>query len=169
MNEVDWARFRAGDEYVFRELIGRYSPHLLSVIRAFAHNEDDESDLLQDTWVRIYTHRERCRSHESLLGWMLTVSRNICLAAGRSTRARLAREALFAEGESPISPMTSTVVHEMLAALPERQRDAVTFRIIEGRSTKETAQLLDCAEGTVKALLHQGLHALRRNIEGVRG
>ena len=43
--------------------------------------------------------------------------------------------------------------------LPDRQRDAIVYRLIEGRSTKETAELMGCAEGTVKALLH---HAVQR-------
>jgi RNA polymerase sigma-70 factor (ECF subfamily) len=49
--------------------------------------------------------------------------------------------------------------------LPERQREVLLLRLIEGMSTAETARLLQCAEGTVKATLH---HATRRLQELLR-
>jgi RNA polymerase sigma-70 factor (ECF subfamily) len=51
-------------------------------------------------------------------------------------------------------------VAEAVAQLPARQRDTVVLRILEARTTRETAELMGCAEGTVKASLHQALQNL---------
>jgi RNA polymerase sigma factor (sigma-70 family) len=52
-------------------------------------------------------------------------------------------------------------VRDALAQLPPRQRAAVVCRILADMSIEQTAQALDCAPGTVRALTHQGLTALR--------
>ena len=50
-------------------------------------------------------------------------------------------------------------VARALRRLPNRERTVLIFRLIEERSTRETAEALDCAEGTVEATLH---HAVRK-------
>ncbi len=48
-----------------------------------------------------------------------------------------------------------------LEQLPERQREVVVLRFYEELSTKETARIMGCREGTVKTHLHRALVALR--------
>ena len=52
-----------------------------------------------------------------------------------------------------------------LEALDERRCRVVECRCFAGMSVEETAAAMDCAQGTVKATLHQALRALRRRIE----
>ena len=52
-----------------------------------------------------------------------------------------------------------------VAKLPGLQRTVVLLRIIEGMSTRETAQALDCAEGTVQASLSRATGRLRSAME----
>jgi len=59
-------------------------------------------------------------------------------------------------------------VRSAVADLPPRQREVVTLRMLEGMSTKATAELLDCAEGTVKASLSHALANLRERLGGDR-
>lgn len=51
--------------------------------------------------------------------------------------------------------------------LSERQREAVTLRILMGLPVVAAAQAMGCAEGTIKALTHQGLAALRTRLDRV--
>jgi RNA polymerase sigma-70 factor (ECF subfamily) len=48
--------------------------------------------------------------------------------------------------------------------LPSRQAQAIALHYIEDRSISEVALILGVAEGTVKALLHQGREKLRREL-----
>ena len=43
----------------------------------------------------------------------------------------------------------------MLADLPDRQREAIVLRFLEELSVEQTAAAMGCAEGTVKATVHQ--------------
>ena len=49
--------------------------------------------------------------------------------------------------------------------LPDRERDVVILRLLDQRSTVETAAALGCAEGTVKAALHHAVGKLRTSIK----
>ena len=169
------ARFRAGDVATLSSLVARWSPYLAAVTRCYATDADDARDLLQHAWVRIQERRESFQGRGSLLGWMLAVCRRECLARRRHERARAIAEASFAGARPLEQPAADAVltardrhsVHAALAALPPRQRDAVILRLLEGRSTRETALLMACAEGTVKALLHQGVQQLRESLGGL--
>jgi RNA polymerase sigma factor (sigma-70 family) len=56
------------------------------------------------------------------------------------------------------------ILHEVLRDLPDRQREAIVLRFFEELSVEETATAMNCAEGTVKATVHQALRALRAKL-----
>lgn len=96
----------------------------------------------------------------SLYGWLLAVARTVGLAAVRQ-RQHHVHDAMpeIATTADPDSRLLRDALRSAVLALPERQRDVVLLRLVEGMSTAETARALHCAEGTVKATLH---HATRR-------
>lgn len=54
-----------------------------------------------------------------------------------------------------------------LALLPARQRATVVLRYLEDLSVAEVADLLGCAEGTVKRAAHDGLRSLRSTLTAI--
>ncbi len=173
----DVAGFRAGESACFEALFERYSPYLAAVARPFARDADDLRELVQAAWTRIYQRRSAFDGRGSLLGWMMAVCRRECLGRARREKARCAAEMAYssaveaspvAEEPEPLSAAERRSIHAAVAALPPRQRDAVLLRILEGRSTREATGILGCAEGTVKALLHQGVERLRESMGGAK-
>lgn len=168
------ARFRAGDEAIFRRVVDAFSPRLLAFLRPFASDLDEAHDLLQDMWHRAFDKRRTFSGSGTLLGWLYAISRATGLAAGekRSARDRVAVEHTYHTGAPPANPDVATEraelrksLGEALIELPEREREVVILRMIEQRSTRETATALDCAEGTVKAALHHALKKLQSSME----
>jgi RNA polymerase sigma-70 factor (ECF subfamily) len=173
----DVASFRAGESDSFQALFTRCSPYLAAVARPFARDADDLRELVQRAWTRIYERRLAFDGRGSLLGWMMAVCRRECLGRARREKVRWAAEMAYsagleagegAEEAEPLSAAESRSIHAAVAALPPRQRDAVLLRILDGRSTRETARIMGCAEGTVKALLHQGVERLRESMGGAK-
>ena len=161
----DLERFHAGDELLFTNLVRLYSPRLLPYLRRYAGGNTDANDLLQEVWLRAYRKRETFLARGSFFGWMLTVSRTVGMAALNKRRRNRVTERLpeIPVADDPdkglsgdrLSGLLNDAVREVILALPERQREVVMLRLIVGLSTAETAKLLRCAEGTVKATLHQ--------------
>lgn len=55
----------------------------------------------------------------------------------------------------------AVALRRAVAGLPARQRTAIVLRFYEHYSVAETAAAMSCAEGTVKALTHRAMTALR--------
>lgn len=158
--------FRRGDRALFRRLVDEHSPRLLAVAMSYTRSIDESHDAVQEVWIRAFEKRHQLHSVGGLVGWLLTTCRNVCQSEARraSTRLRHAADARPSGAPPPDEPSERAAlradVFAAIGALPERQRDTVVLRILEDRSTRETAELLGCAEGTVKAALHQALKKL---------
>jgi RNA polymerase sigma factor (sigma-70 family) len=55
-----------------------------------------------------------------------------------------------------------------MSLLPDRQREAIVLRFFEELSVEQTAEIMGCATGTVKATVHQALRALREKMKQLR-
>ncbi len=172
LTRQDLSGFRDGDGAVFRRVVEAYSPRLVAFVRPFADDLDEAHDLLQQMWHRAYEKRRSYSGSGTLLGWLYAVSRTVCLA---SVERRASRDGLAAG--SPLAPdspdpqhdveqaMLRESIHRAVMELPERERDVVVLRMLRQRSTRETAEMLGCAEGTVKATLHHALKKLQKSME----
>lgn len=173
-----WERFQRGDERAFRALVESYSPRLLAIVHAWMRDRDEAEDLLQDAWIRIYSHRSRCSGRGEFPGWAMTICRNLATDRFRSETSRKERQAAFTQASSdttrtlvqpamfgpPEDELPSEMLQELLE-LPDLQRDVVILRLLEGCSTRETAELLGRAPGTVKASLHRAVAKLKEQLQ----
>lgn len=175
LGDDELAAFHRGDEDVFRSLVERHSPRLLAFVRPFAADADHAHDLLQDTWQRVVEKRRRFSGDGSLVGWLWAVCRNVCLGADRRAAARSGPLHMgnYPIGTPPTEPDAAVEqlelrrsIHRAVMELPERERGVVVLRMLEQRSTRETAEILGCAEGTVKASLHHALKKLQVAMDG---
>ena len=67
--------------------------------------------------------------------------------------------------ETAIATETASRVALAVARLPEQQRLVVVFRVWQGLSYREIADLLDVTEATVRSHMHHALVALRKYLE----
>ena len=90
------------------------------------------------------------------------------LAKSGFRRLRVARRvAALCDGAaaSDSDPTDAITVRSAVAALPPRQRAAVVLRYFNDLSVADTAEILGCADGTVKALTSQALATLRSRLD----
>lgn len=113
---------------------------------------------------------ERDRGIRNLAAWVTTVACNETRTRfRRAGRERRALERLAAtEGAAPTGLELVDellVVHQAVARLPRRQRQAVVLRYFLGLDMDTIATEMRIAPGTVKALLHQGRRSLSSDLE----
>lgn len=147
-----------------RDRMFRYAQSLLL---SAAEAEDAVADLLERLWVE----RSRLAGCRNIDSFVLTALRNRCYDLLRSRRVRSRRDDAFGEGVERATMGESGVweireqVRRAIASLPERQREAVHLKDIEGYPTREVAELLGCDEAQVRVLLSRARSALREILQ----
>jgi RNA polymerase sigma-70 factor (ECF subfamily) len=124
-------------------------------------------DLAQETMARAYRDwRKVCRL-DSPPAWLHRVAFNLANSTFRkrmnewrsSARWRARSETVHHDADTP----DAVTIRRLVASLPSRQKTALVLRYYADLSVKETADVMGCAEGTVRALTSQALESLRRS------
>jgi RNA polymerase sigma-70 factor (ECF subfamily) len=124
-------------------------------------------DAVQEALARAVEKSASGTRIRNLAAWVTTVACNHTRSGfRRRTRERAALQRLLPEhrdvqdrGDRSEDTLT---VHHAVRSLPRRQREAIVLRYFLGLDVAEVALELGVAEGTAKALLHQGRQRLRR-------
>lgn len=141
-------------------------------------NAETARDATQETALRFLRRIDGFRGDSQIRTWSLGIAINVA----REMRRRRGRElsggddfsmdrpdAADADGTGPDwaaeRSERSERLHAVLADLPERQREAVVLRFFENMSVEQTADVMGCAEGTVKATVHQALRSMRQRLQ----
>jgi RNA polymerase sigma factor (sigma-70 family) len=154
----------AGDPRV--EFCEREYPRLVGGLTLYTNDRDLAQDLAQEALARACQHWRRLQRMEAPGAWVWRVALN--LANRNFARRRRRRHAEQAAAVDLVSRdrdrAGSLALRAAVAALPKRQRVAVTLRYYADLPVSEVADLMRCREGTVKALTHQGLDRLRQRL-----
>lgn len=149
---------------------------VLRWVQRFAADPDDADDLVQKAWTRAWERRASYTARGSFRGWLYQVARSACLDHVRARRHSASEGGAGAPAtlDARASPDPSQLhdrarqfarVRQAVADLPPRQRQVVSLRLLDGFDTRETAELMGCAEGTVKASLSHALANLRTRLD----
>jgi RNA polymerase sigma-70 factor (ECF subfamily) len=180
-------RAMARDEAAVRAIIQANNRRLYRLARGILRHDAEAEDVVQETYVRAFTHLESFRGDSSLSTWLSRIAMNEALGRLRRARPnvdidRLAPGALEAQiiqfplsaaVEDPEKSMAQreiqNVVEHAIDELPEAFRIVFITRVIEGMNVEETAELLDLRPETVKTRLHRARAMLRENVENKIG
>jgi RNA polymerase sigma-70 factor, ECF subfamily len=174
-------RVLAGETELFEILMRRYNQRLYRVARAILVDDGEAEDVMQDAYVRAYTHLGQFAGRSRFSTWLTRIAVYEALARARRGK-RLVRiehlpqekeQSMSADGRGPeqiaIQRDLQTVLEAAIAALPESFRSVLMLRDVEGLSTAETAEGLGISEALVKTRLHRAHAALRRDMEDRTG
>ena len=134
----------------------------------------EAEDIVEDTLLRVWSKREEMEEVENLEAYCLTVCRN--LALDRSAKMEAQNVSLDAQpydtvdlSPDPQAQMEQAerleIVWRIFATLPERQRTILQLRDIEGKSVRETADIMQMSEANVKVMLHRARQPLRQRLQ----
>ena len=156
---------RAGSEPAFEAIVTRYRRALLRYCTRILPEERAE-DAVQQTFVRAYDAMRDSDAELRLRPWLYRIAHNTALNTLRDRGLR--HEPLddsFDGVEGPDQALERNMgLREVLAAvqdLPERQRDALVLRELEGRSYDQIADELGVTGGAVRQLLNRARHSVR--------
>lgn len=122
--------------------------------------EEDAEDVAQEAMVRAYERWRRVRTHERPDAWLFVTAYRLATSLRRRWAVRH-RHARAGPAPAATDLFEGLVLVDLLSSLEPRQRAVLLLRHHYGLSTRETAGLLRCPEGTVKSLGARARAALR--------
>jgi RNA polymerase sigma-70 factor (ECF subfamily) len=176
-------RARARDEAAIRSIMQANNRRLYRLARGILRNNSEAEDVVQETYVRAFTHLDGFRGDSSLATWLARIAMNEALGRLRRQRpsvdlnalapgaleAQIIQFPLSAPSEDPEKSMAQreiqAVVEHAIDELPDAFRIVFITRVIEGMNVEETAEILGLKPETVKTRLHRARTMLRDNVE----
>src|SRR3954466_7739199 len=156
---------RDGHERAFEAIVERYRGALLRSAKRYLPDARAE-DALQQAYLAAWSALQRGDDVRDLRAWLYRIVHNTALNQLRVAGYDYAElEDSLRGTEAPQEEMERRAVVRRtltgLAALPERQREALLRIAIEGRSQDEVARELGVSEGAVRQLVHRARLTLR--------
>jgi DNA-directed RNA polymerase specialized sigma24 family protein len=148
-------------EQVYRSGYARF----LRLATAIVGSREAGGDCVQEAFARLLRSRFDYRGEGTLEAWAWRTVTNVALT---SARARPRPVGAGVEGTANGVPATWPELRAAVAALPERQRQALFLRHYADLSYDEIADVLGIARGTVSATLHSAHAVLREAIPELR-
>jgi RNA polymerase sigma factor (sigma-70 family) len=162
---------RAGHDSAFEAVVARYRRALMRYCSRLLTEERAE-DAVQQTFVKAYGAMKSSDAELNLKPWLYRIAHNTSLNVLRDRSMRYEQlDENFDGVERPDQVFERRQgLREVLTAvqsLPERQRDALVLRELEGRSYDEIASELGVTGGAVRQLLNRARTTLRSGASAV--
>ena len=167
------ARTVAGESAAFEELVRRHLGSTFGLARRLTGTESEAEDVTQEVFTRLWLKAPAWRPGAArLTTWLYRVTANLAVDAWR-------RRGPAAVELDPEDPAVGTVaaaeealeadqeqarLGAAVAALPERQRTAVTLTYTSGLSNAEAAAVMEVSVKAFEALLVRAKRELRRRL-----
>jgi RNA polymerase sigma-70 factor (ECF subfamily) len=186
------ARLRAGDEQAFVALVARHHAAMLRLASSFVSSGAVAEEVVQDTWVGVLRGIDGFAGRSSFRTWLLRILVNRARSTGVRERRSVAvgdagpvvDSSRFDASGAWMSPPQHWIedsedrmqaqalaghIRKTLGELPERQREVVVLRDVDGLSSREVCEVLEISDANQRVLLHRGRSHLRQALEAQMG
>ncbi len=175
----------AGDENAFAAITRRNNQRLFRVARSILKDDAEAEDAVQESNLKAFLHQDNFQARSTLSTWLTRLAINESLGRirhqDRHEQLRLADIDDWSTGNAwskmiamslgdnqPERSMAQTELRQILEdaidRLPEKFRPVFVMRDVEGMSGRETAEILDIPEATVKTRCFRARPLLRKDL-----
>jgi RNA polymerase sigma-70 factor (ECF subfamily) len=184
------SRAKAGEPEAFRALVVRYQRKVYAVALGIVKDRDLAWDVAQEAFVRVHAHLADFKGESSFSTWVLRIGSHLAIDSVRKERTAAKEEldevrgpdlARGGEGilatalgndpqENALRRELAGKMTEALAQLPEKHREILVLRELEGLSYEELSDRLGIPKGTVMSRLFHArnkMQALLREYAGL--
>jgi RNA polymerase sigma-70 factor, ECF subfamily len=175
-------RAKAGDVEAFSDLVRHYDRRVFRMAKQITQNDDDAEDVLQETFLKAYTHLDDFQGNSKFYTWLVRIAVNEALMKLRKRRSdrtvpldepidtgedEMIREiAVWDENpeETYSREELATVLDQAVQSLKPAYRTVFVLRDIEEMSIEETAEALGLSISAVKSRLLRARLQLREKL-----
>jgi RNA polymerase sigma-70 factor (ECF subfamily) len=178
-------RLREGDDLALNELMERWQKPLHSFILRYVGNHTDSIELAEETFVRVYHHRNRFNFKSKFSTWLLTIATNLCRHHARwrtrhptislddtASMDEVSDEYLFISAEEIPSALAgrtelAKLVKEEIEKLPHDLKTAVLLFAYDNLSYAEIGVIMGCTPKAVETRLYRVRKLLAKRLAAI--
>ena len=182
-DRADMERLIAGQDTALNDLMERHATPAFRFLCRMVGNEDDASDLAQETFVRVFKARDSFRTNEKFSTWLYTIAANLARNhfRWRSRHPNISLEMEIAEtqqtlgsalpsdapapDEQALAAERAAAVRQAVGQLPEDLRGAIVLCEWEELSMAEAAKILETTPKAVESRLYRARQILREQLK----
>jgi RNA polymerase sigma-70 factor (ECF subfamily) len=163
------------DNAAWELIIARFRRKVFHIAYKFTGRHNDAEDLSQEIFLKVFKSLDKFNQEADFSTWLSSVARNYCIDHYRASKREkeVVVEDLLAfdlapanAGSNPHRALEdrdrSSFLRQGLLELPDKLREAVVLRDLQGLSYQEMAVRLGLPEGTVKSRINRGREELTR-------
>lgn len=165
-------RVQAGDAAAFQRIVDATSTRLVRLAARMLGSVSDAEDVVQEAYVKAYRALAfgEFDRRANVATWLYRIVTNQAIDAMRGRARRPKPTDTADETSSDLASaeqkMALAELADWMGELPPEQRAALLLKAVEGMTSQEIAEVLQCSEGAVEQRLVRGRAALRKRSEG---
>jgi RNA polymerase sigma-70 factor (ECF subfamily) len=164
-----------GDKKAFGEIVTRYQKMVARTVKGMLGDSVFAEDIGQEVFIKLYYSLSEFRGEAKLSTYIQKIAVNLTLNEIKRRKRFFSMfsqkgnnemyEFEIADHDTEERKEASEIVNKALMAMDPKFRIIVTMRMLQGYSTKETAEILDLPLGTVLSRLSRAQEQLRNILE----
>jgi RNA polymerase sigma-70 factor (ECF subfamily) len=177
------ASFQNGNEQAYVELVRRYRDRLMTFVFRFLGDMDLSEDIVQDTMVKVYTHKHYYKEIAKFSTWIYTIAGNLAKTELRKRKRRKITQLSHMSTDDRKYEIPSTElqsedivqgeyaerdIQKAILQLPLHFRTVVILRDIQELSYEEISKIVNVPLGTVKSRINRARLQLQQSLKEYR-
>ncbi len=176
------SRAQQGDIEAFEKLVMKYEKKIFRLARNITSNQEDAEDVLQETFLKAYSHLGGFQGNSRFYTWLVRIAvneslmklrkrksdRTVSMDEGIDTGEEIVVREVAVWEDDPEQRHSQTelraILDQAISSLKPALRTVFVLRDIEELSTEETAQLLGLSIPAVKSRLLRARLQLREKL-----
>jgi len=165
-------RGREGDLAALGSLYEMFKGPVFGLVYRYAQNRATAEDLLQDVFLKVFSHMRHVRDAATFPGWIFRIALNTAYSHLRQKRAQTEKVVSLGDmegrieepGAEPVEKDLQGPLEEAIRALAPRLRSVFVLHDVQGYKHEEIARALGCAVGTSKSQLFKARIRIREHL-----
>jgi RNA polymerase sigma factor (sigma-70 family) len=173
---------KQGNEAAAKRLVEALYPMVIKIVRAHKHRTDDEDDISQDIFMKVFTKIDQYSGSQPLPHWVSRIAMNTCYDRLRKHRVRkvmsfselsldeshLLGRALTEDLEQTESRESATeLVNSLLETLKPREQMVIRLMDLEEKSVQEVAAITGWGDSKIKVTAHRARKKLTATLKRI--
>lgn len=165
-------RVKNGDMLAFSRIVDKYKNRLMNVIGRMVQGTEEAEDIVQETFMRVYQHRDSFDFRHCFSTWLYTIALNLARNELRKRKRFKFFDIFDLQGkeaeiavEMELPSNLPQVLERAIEGLPEKYKMAFVLRDVQELPYEEVAQIMNIPLGTVKSRVNRARAILREKLK----